>query len=311
MPITEAENEQYGAFVKAQAKQFGCFDFQPNDIIWHYTNQDGLLGILQSSTIFATQVASLNDKNETKYATDLFKTAVGNLVEEHKSNNIARDFLLKVLEYVKEDPSSPAHAISKFFVSCFSGEEDDLSQWDRYGKPHAYAIGFFARGLWREPMSALYKVVYDRKLQEKVSKEIAEGTLKFYFDGLNGERLQQPEKWGEEFFTAWDEWVYKLAPLAKDPKWQAEKEFRLVHELKFSEFSEVRFKQRGDILARYLPLATPGWVKRRSPLLPIAKVMIGPGNNSSLTRVSVILLLEQMGYVNVPVEVTNVSLQFM
>jgi Protein of unknown function (DUF2971) len=122
-----------------------------------------------------------------------------------------------------------------------------------------YAIGFYARGLWREPTSALYRVVYDRALQEKASKEIAEATLTFFLEGLHDERLQDPEKWAREFFLAWDEWIYKLAPLAKDLKWKAENEFRLVHELKVSEFAQVRFKQRETMLARYLALSTlPG-----------------------------------------------------
>ena len=37
----------------------------------------------------------------------------------------------------------------------------------------------------------------------------------FYREGLTEERMADPELWGREFFTAWDEWVYKLAPLAK------------------------------------------------------------------------------------------------
>ena len=155
----------------------------------------------------------------------------------------------------------------------------------------------------------MYKVLYDRALQEKASKELAEATLAFYLEGLRDERLQNPEKWAAEFFLAWDERVYKLAPIAKDAKWKAENEYRLVHELKGEEFSQVRFQQRETMLARYLPLTTPAWVKRRIPLLPVAKVIIGPGNHPAFTRVSVLLLLEQMGYPNVPVEVTQIALQ--
>jgi hypothetical protein len=217
--------------------------------------------------------------------------------------------LQNVLEYVKENPVEPTHGTSKFFVACFSGEQDDLTQWDRYGRKNAYAIGFYARGFWREPTSTLYKVIYDRALQQKVSEELAEATLAFYLEGLRDDRLEDPEKWATEFFLAWDEWVYKLAPLAKDLKWRAENEFRLVHELKVEEFSQVRFQQKETMLARYLPLTTPAWVKRRAPLLPIARVMIGPGNHPAFTKASVSLLLEQMGYLNVPVEVTQVALQ--
>jgi hypothetical protein len=310
MPVTAQENEQYRAFVSEKAQELGCFNFKPDDIVWHYTNGEGLLGILQSSSIYATQVASLNDKNETKYATDLFKASLRELIEQNKDNGIAMGFLQKVLEFVKEDPDSPTHGSSKFYVTCFSGEEDELTQWDRYGRPNAYAIGFYARGLWREPNSQLYKVVYDRASHEKACKDLAQATLKFYLEGMNSERQKEPEKWAEEFFLAWDEWIYKLAPLAKDFKWKAENEFRLVHELKSSEFRDVRFKQRTTMLARYLPLSTPNWVKRRTPLLPIAKVIVGPGNHVSFTKISVALLLEQMGYFNVPVLETKVSLQW-
>jgi hypothetical protein len=309
MPVTPEENEKYRLFVSERAKEIGVFDFKPDDIVWHYTDGPGFLGIIQSSSLHATQVASLNDRNETKYAADLFKVSIQRLIEEKKDDEIARTFLLKVLEYVKDDPAVPTHGASKFFVVCFSAEEDDVSQWDRYGKKNGYAIGFYARGLWREPTSVLYKVVYDRVLQEKVSKDIAEATLRFFLEGLHGERLQDPDKWAEEFFPAWDEWVYKLAPLAKDRKWKAENEFRLVHELKFSEFAQVQFKQKETMLGRYIALTTPIWVKRRTPLLPIAKIMIGPGNHPAFTRVSIVLLLEQMGYPTIPVETTQVSLQ--
>jgi hypothetical protein len=142
----------------------------------------------------------------------------------------------------------------------------------------------------------------------KAAKEIAKATLEFYREGLTGDRLQNPLEWARVFYTAWDQWVYKLAPLAKDQKWKSENEFRIVHELKFSEFSQVRFAQRKTMLARYLPLDTPAWARRRAPLLPIAKVYIGLGNQPAFTKVSVGLLLEQMGYIGVPVETTTCSL---
>ena len=203
MPVTQEENEKYFAFVRAKAQDLGLFDYEPETIVWHYTNGPGFLGILQSATIHATQVASLNDSNETKYATDLFKHSIKQVMEEKKDDPTAKSFLEKVLEYVKDDPDSPTHGTSKFFVTCFSAEEDDLTQWDRYGRPNGYAIGFHARGLWREPTSTLYKVVYDKAIQEKNSKDIADATLRFFLEGLTGERQQAPDKWAEEFFRAW------------------------------------------------------------------------------------------------------------
>lgn len=305
MHVTLQENEKYRQFVSDVATEMGIFDFKGDDIVWHYTNGDGFLGILQSSSIYATQVSCLNDTTETKYASEIYKSAVAELIKERENDAEAVAFLNQVLEYVKEDPDSPTHGTSKFFVTCFSGEEDELTQWDRYSKPNGYAIGFRMRGLFREPTSQIYRVIYDREKQISAAKKIAAATLDFYKEGLVGERLENPEEWGKLFFAAWDEWVYKLAPLAKDHKWHPEHEFRLVHELKGSEFPDVRFTQKSKMLARYLPLDTPAWVKRRSKLLPIAKVWIGPGNHPAFTKVSVQLLLEQMGYWDVSVEVTN------
>src|SRR5260370_823473 len=132
-------------------------------------------------------------------------------------------------------------------------------------------------------------------------------TLDLCREGINEERAKDLEKWSKEFFSAWDEWVYKLAPLAKDATWRSENEYRIVHELKLSEFPLVKFAQKKTMMARYLELRTPTWVKNRVPLLPIAKVLIGHGNHPSFTPISVRLLIEQMGYANVPVELTKCS----
>jgi hypothetical protein len=310
MQITPEEIEKYRRFVSDIAFEMGVFAFKGDDLVWHYTNGPGFLGIIQSGTIFATQVSSLNDTTETKYATDLYKEAISELILEREGDAEALTFLSQVLEFLKDGPESPAHGISKFFVACFSGDEDELTQWDRYSKPNGYAIGFHARGLVREHTSQIYRVVYDPERQITAAKKIAAATLDFYREGLTGDRLEKPEEWGKLFFTAWDEWVYKLAPLAKDKKWRSENEFRLVHELKVSEFPDVRFSQRPKMLSRYLPLDTPAWVKRRAKLLPIAKVWIGPGNHPAFTTISVRLLLEQMGYWDIPVEVTKCTLDW-
>lgn len=62
------------------------------EIVWHYTNGKGFLGILQSSTLYATQVAALNDSKEADYATDLFKNAVNRLVIEKNGDSDAVEF---------------------------------------------------------------------------------------------------------------------------------------------------------------------------------------------------------------------------
>ena len=309
MPVTPQEFESYRTFVASLAHEHGLFNIDPNTLLWHYTDGAGLLGILQSATIHATHVSALNDAKETQYATDLFKDAIRELIRERESEPDVGTFLSGVLEQIADQPTSPTMGTSKFFVTCFSSKEDDGGQWQKYAKGDgSYAIGFYPNGMNRDPHSWLHKVVYDRTEQLDAAKRLAEATVRFYQEGLVGDRLSDPKKWALEFYEAWDEWVYKLAPCAKDSQWDTERECRIIHELKLSEFPKVRFAQKKTMLSRYLPLDFPSWVKSRQPLLPIGKIIIGPGNHPAFTTVSVKLLLEQMGYNNVGVELTKSTL---
>jgi hypothetical protein len=307
MPVTIAENAEYRDFVSLIATESGCFDYEPDQIVWHYTDGPGLLGILESSRLHAAQVSGLNDARETRHASELFVHAVRELIAERSSEQDVVSFLTTLIGFSEENVE--VHVKSKFFVACFSGEEDDLTQWERYGNKNGYALGFYARGLCREPNSTLYRVIYDENTQRKAARDLAEATVRFYLQGLTEERRSDPEQWTRDFLTAWDEWTYKLAPLAKAAKWKAENEYRIVHELKLSEFPLVRFRAKSTMVARFLPLDTPSWVPRRFGLLPLANIWIGPGNHQQASKISIGLLLDQMGYFNVPIEMSTISLQ--
>jgi len=307
MLVTGEESNKYRDFVSRIARENGCFDYQPDQIVWHYTDGPGLIGILESSRLHATQVSSLNDAKETHHATELFIKATRQLIETRAAEPDVVTLLNQLVGFSEENVE--AHARSKFFVTCFSGEEDDLTQWERYGKQNGYALGFYARGLNREPNSSLYRVIYDPEKQERAAQELAEATVNFYLEGLTEGRLENKDQWMRDFLSAWDGWVYKLAPLAKAFKWRAEDEYRIVHELKFAEFPEVRFKAKATMIARYLPLDTPTWVPRRAGLLPLAKIWIGPGIHQQASKISILLLLDQMGYPKLPIETSQIPLQ--
>jgi hypothetical protein len=310
MHVTPEENEAYRRFVSKLATELGVFDLSGVETVWHYTDGNGFLGILQSGRIYATQVSALNDSKETEYATDLFRDEVKKAIIEQAEKSDVVSFFESILEQVKEGPDGPTQGISKFYVTCFSARPDDLNQWSKYTKasPGRFAIGFHPNGLNREPNSTLYRVIYDRAKLEDAVKRVVYATRDFYFSGLTGERAENPQEWARLFYLAWDEWIYKLAPLAKDQQWESEGELRIVHELKVADFPDVRFSQKKSSLARYLPLDFPCLVKERVSRLPIAKVMVGPGENQASTRISAILLLEQMGYPNVPVEISKSNL---
>ena len=312
MPVTPAETEKYRTFVQGKAADLRVFDYDPETLIWHYTNGAGLLGIVESASLRATHVACVNDSSEVLYATRLFRSAVIALKEKSAADETATSFLEEVLKVTDEPAEMPSNAPSRFFITCFSELEDDINQWLKYGGAHGengYAIGFRARGLQIDPSTVVVRVNYDAKKHIEIAAETAEATVRFFLEGLQGNRITDPEEWGKEFFEAWDNAIYRLSPLAKDECFTAEKEFRMIHELQTTELPNVRFQQKQNLLARYITLQSPAWMQTRTPILPIAKVMVGPGRHQGITQVSVRTLLNQMGYPGVEVSLSKRPVQ--
>lgn len=313
MPVTQQEAEKFRKFVLQIVNETGISNFDPNMTLWHYTNGNGFLGMFESGSIRTTQVASVNDSTETVYATRLYRDAILKLKQEKAADETAQVFLQGVLDETEESADLPGHADSKFFIACFSELEDDINQWLKYGGEHGengYAIGFLAQGLMLvDSNSAMIRVNYDKALHQKWADETSRATLQFYIDGLVEDRTNDPESWGKDFFAAWDQAIYRLAPTIKDDGFNTEREYRLIHELQSYDLPFVRYQQKASLLGRHIDLKTGGWEGLRVPRLPIQKVMIGPGRHKGITKKSVESLLAQMGYMNVEVSMSRRALQ--
>lgn len=109
----------------------------PPSVLYHYTNQDGLLGILKESTLRATKIQYLNDASELvrplQFAKEILKERRNKLGEHEPERG-------KVEEMLYEVDASPDINICVF---AFCTEGDRLSQWRSYGIPGpGYSIGF-------------------------------------------------------------------------------------------------------------------------------------------------------------------------
>src|SRR5258708_558906 len=133
--IREEDRQEYRKFCLHHLQSFG----RPlPEELWHYTNAEGLIGILETGHIWATQVACVNDTLEQRY----FGNLVHDVVKAKRAQNTdpALGVFLRVVDeaLALRDFSSAGH-----FVACFSEVEDDLGQWRGYGGGECgYAIGF-------------------------------------------------------------------------------------------------------------------------------------------------------------------------
>ena len=116
---------------------------QPKDRLYHYTNDDGLRGILKSGQLWLTNIFKLNDPSEVSHGFDI---GVKALTSSRADGTPQSKEFARVLEAFYNRVGIQGSA--KFFVCSFSWHEDDLCQWRAYAdNGRGYALEFDAAAL--------------------------------------------------------------------------------------------------------------------------------------------------------------------
>ena len=171
-------------------------------LLYHYTTQRGLLGILGDKKLWATGIRHLNDSTEFEYALKLADEQLG----PEKLSSVWGGRVNRWLEAVGEP-----------FVASFSEQRDLLSQWRAYCHDEAgFSIGFEIEALGRiserEEMSLL-RCIYDSSEHRNMIRNL------LLTDPLRSSPLTDIESLSD---VAW------LAPMMKDEAFKQEEEWRLV-----------------------------------------------------------------------------------
>lgn len=275
-------------------KKFGITD-APTEI-FHYTNSNGLIGILDENKIRSTHVTCVNDNKEYRHFTDIIinnierRCDIENDINYKVFYNKALDFLKK-RDYDSED----------IFISCFSIEQDDLNQWRAYGGGECgYAIGFNYKEL-KDPVikrnsecaCLIGMALYDRVTHN----DFVEKLLNLMINHVKKLKIDFPIEF-EESVTELIEYVYyfmgPFSALIKHHKFEQEKEFRIATTIKKDEYNELGFVQKNTLLSRYFSLDI--WKdKSERKRLSITKIIIGPSPQQKISKISVERLLGTLG----------------
>jgi hypothetical protein len=266
---------------------------EPELIVWHYTSGPGLISIIESGTIFATQVSCLNDATEIRYAASKLREALSSLLPSMEEEDVSTKFAKRFIELLQDDDSAPNSVGLPYFVTCFSTLEDDLSQWRSYGGgENGYAVGIRVKDLFGASNSLVARVVYDREKHLDLASQAAEATIRFYNEGVEA----GVEDWDNVFLSAWDNALTQLSPVIKDPGFELEKEIRLIHQLQVGEVPDIRVLQRKTMMSRHLPMRFPAGAPIHRPRIPIHRIIVGPSRHKEISRISVDTLMRTHGY---------------
>jgi hypothetical protein len=270
------------------------YGWRDKKLRYHYTDAAGLIGILTSHRLWATDIRFLNDPSEGRFLPEKLLTLMAGKVGGLSVRE--RD----VIDSIRENLAKPRDTSSSFSVS-FCADGDLLSQWRGYGSfGTGYAIALDLNDRPHPQLGLLYDVCYGEEPLDGVAGDL----LDIY--------VQASEKLGPHMvYSLCEEAAKLLQSLAhsfKDPNYREEQESRIVlsyskrEDYRFHREASLQFRSRGSDVIPYIPLAldlmSEGDV---TPKLPIKRIISGPGvdyerNYSSLTR-----LLEENGYEGVEI----------
>jgi Protein of unknown function (DUF2971) len=110
-------------------------------VLYHYTNNAGLAGIIESGRLWFSDIFALNDPSELRHglgiAIDLLKSRATDARPEITT-------FASMLE--RFDLDAGIEAAGHFFICSFSADGDDLGQWRAYAdNGQGFTLGFDAR----------------------------------------------------------------------------------------------------------------------------------------------------------------------
>ncbi|TDR52029.1 hypothetical protein DFP85_1142 [Halomonas ventosae] len=250
----------------------------------HYTNQNGMMGIVGSEALRATNIKYLNDEHEFQHALDLIRK----IMPETRFEQHHPDYS-KYLEYIeaieKKIQALDNYKSDSIFTVSFTEETDLLSQWRGYCPGNnGFCISIDADGIYEEACKIFNNVylldcVYNKEKKESDLKDLLN---KHWFMFISAARSKEKEKVIDSLATE----IILLASHFKHPSFSEEKEKRIVVILEYAPDNDLRFREGQFSIVPYIELPAPRSL--------INKIIIGPCSNKKLSKRSLEAFLEKM-----------------
>ena len=196
---------------------------QPSGLIYHYTSQTGLLGIMQKKCIWATSAHYQNDSKEFQHALELSK----GVIEGLRNNNPPAEEE-RLLRAMKRTLDSIREV--NIFVGSFSEHKDMLSQWRGYcPRGNGFSIGFDyvqLRAVVGSQNFRLVPCVYNSSEHYQLVSELINNTLRaFRGDLASSVHIKRAlRNRSNEYMNR----MFTLAPIIKHHNFSEESEWRAV-----------------------------------------------------------------------------------
>ena len=259
---------------------------EPPATLYHYTNDVGLRGILETGQLWLTDIFDLNDPSELRHG---FSHAIKILNEKSADGILESKTFARNFEAFSQ-PELIQH-VAPLFMCSFSSHGDDLGQWRAYadnGRGYALAFdamtlatGFTKLGGTPVPSNSAFHITYDDAQLVGMDHQIIEGMFEL-LSLPRGAKLQGTAITAYMVSLQILLTLHTLLPALffKHRAYSNEKEYRFMQMLSKKEPLAVKLRFRPYSLVRYREF---NW--RGSAAEALTTIVVGPaadGQKASL-----------------------------
>jgi hypothetical protein len=201
------------------------------DRVFHYTDAAGLLGILSSGSMFATDFRFLNDRSELTYTYELALAVVRD--EFQQWGPVEAAFLAAATQ-----ARPHMYDTTPYYLTCFTELENSLSQWRTYSERQGYSVEMpgdicsialtHDPGGRQNPGITLLRIEYDVEVQKAYIRGLLRRLIDRVCPAPHLQSARSPSEAARSFIGFYWGQIERVSYRFKHPDFAVEREWRLV-----------------------------------------------------------------------------------
>ncbi|TKB06075.1 DUF2971 domain-containing protein [Desulforhopalus sp. IMCC35007] len=264
----------------------------PQERLYHYTGFTGLLGIVDSNALWASDIRYMNDSAELKHTADLIRTEITQRIAAgHPKPNLLNQFLDWVIHRITN-----GHML---FASSFRSNGNLLSQWRGYSRlGKGVSLGFdpdYILQCATQQSFQIGKCIYSCEAQQQLICQVidaVEALAEEHPKDLDSRDPQNDNAYHPIFHMIESD-LLRIAAILKHPSFREEEEWRVVSPV-ITDYvnAAVLFREGASMLVPYIEfnLAPAG-----NSTITIEHIFLGPTPNITISMNSMTMYLSKHG----------------
>lgn len=283
-----ASIQTFPVTVREAIQEFARIPLGATGVLYHYTTRAGLEGILRDGGLRATYRGRMNDRQEFTYARQVIDEVFNEIRERPEIPSVTMRLMDECLVNLDHNPSDSHYSV-RAFCSCLTVCRDQESQWRAYaeqGKGFALGLDLFEMARIQKvqlenglPWMIAMPVLYDRDSQRDLIGGIVERAISDMkrFKANFSTKAEDLTIFYRRILHAAVTILVTCIDFVKHPKWEVEREVRIVSDPNDGTFDVRGVQYRGGYGVPFLfhDLRDPATGR-----LPLNEISIGPNSIS-------------------------------